>query len=353
MIENPPESGPDLFTVTNRRGGHQFQVRADETVLDSALRHGRVVPYSCRSGTCGTCKATLVAGRVDYGHYAPQALSEAEKQRGQVLLCQAIPLEDIVVDVEEIAAAGAINIKILPCRVTRCERLAPDVMVLTLRLPQGQELAYLPGQYIDILLRDGRRRSFSLASAPDREADLQIHVRHVPDGRFTSHVFDGLKERDLLRFQGPFGTFFLRADSDRPLVMLAGGTGFAPIKAILERAFDEGLQRPVHLFWGARAARDLYMNTLVESWVRQYPNFRYTPVLSEPLPSDDWTGETGWVHDSVIHHYPDLGAYDVYASGPPPMIDAARAAFPDHGLQAGHLFYDSFEFAADSLNVAS
>ncbi len=341
------------YTVTNRTSNHSFTVEGDETVLDAALRQGRVMPYSCRSGICGTCKSTLLSGRVNYGTYESQAMSEEEKHNGKVLLCQAKPLEDIVIEAREVAAAAQIAIKTLPCRVVRMEKLAHDVMCLHLKLPQGQELTYLAGQYIDILLRNGKRRSFSLATCSQTDVDLQIHVRHVPDGQFTSHVFSGMKEKDLLRFQGPLGTFFLRADSDRPIIMMAGGTGFAPVKSILEQAFVDGVQRPIHLFWGVRARRDLYLNQLAEKWVHEHANLTYTPVLSEPLADDNWDGETGWVHDRVVSHHPDLSTYEVYASGPPPMIEAGKAAFVAHGLDRENLYYDSFEFAVDSTTTAS
>lgn len=341
-------------TVTNRRTGHHFEVKDGETVLDAALRQGRVLPYSCRTGTCGTCKASVVEGSVDYGAYAPQTLTDTERAAGRALLCQAKPMSDIVIDAQEIAAAESIRIKTLPCRVTALDRLSHDVMGLQLRLPQGQELNYIAGQYIDILLRDGRRRSFSLAAVPKPGVDLEIHVRHVPGGRFTSQVFDSLKERDLLRFQGPFGTFFLRDDSDRPVVLMAGGTGFAPIKAIVEQALENGAERPMHLFWGVRARRDLYMPELIEQWQRlDGDRILVTVVLSAPDPTDDWSGETGWVHHSVLRRFPDLSAAEVYASGPPPMIEAAKPAFRAAGLDDGRFYFDSFEFSPDSINSPS
>jgi len=341
------------YTVTNRTSGQQFSVEGDESILDAALRQGRVMPYSCRSGTCGTCKSTLVSGRVDYGTYEPQAMTEAEKNNGHVLICQAKPLEDIVIDAREVAAAANITIKTLPCRVVKMEKLANDVMCLHLKLPQGQDLSYLAGQYIDIILRNGKRRSFSLATRTQPGEDLQIHVRHVPEGQFTGQVFNNMKEKDLLRLQGPLGTFFLRQESERPVIMMAGGTGFAPIKSILEQAFNDGAERPLHLFWGARAAHDLYMHELAERWSHEYANLTYTPVLSEPLDEDNWSGETGWVHDSVVAHYPDLSTYEVYASGPPPMIEAGKIAFAAHALDSENLYYDSFEFAVDSTTTAS
>ncbi len=341
-----------VFRVHNRATGTTFDARANESILDAAMRQGCILPYSCRSGSCASCKAVVLSGRVDRGTYDEDALTQAEVEQGKVLLCQARALEDLVIEAREVAAAASIDIRVLPCRVAHLQRLAHDVMAVHLALPRGQTLSYLAGQYIDVLLRDGSRRSFSLAGRPGGSAELEIHVRRVPGGRFTTHVFESMKERDLLRFEGPLGTFFLREESDRPVVFMAGGTGLAPIKSIVEDSITKGIARPMHLFWGVRALRDLYLNDVVESWCRRLPQFRYTPVLSEPLPQDRWSGSEGWVHDKVVATYPALGDFDVYASGPPPMIDAARHEFARHGLPEDQFYYDSFEFA-DPRSAAS
>ncbi len=343
-------------TVRTQPGGRQFTVDAGEAVLAAALRQGIVLPYSCRSGSCGTCKARLLAGSVDYGVYEEKALSAAERAGGKVLLCQAHALSDLEIEVREVVAMADIEVRTLPCRVVKLERLAHDVMGLSLKLPQHERLRFLAGQYIDILLRDGSRRSFSLANPPSQDDVLEIHVRRVPDGKFTNHVFTELKEKDLLRFRGPLGIFFLRADetplapastqpSSRPALLIAGGTGFAPMRSIVLNARARDIKRPLHLYWGARARRDLYMHELALGWQQQAPLFRYTPVLSEPNALDAWTGRTGWVHEAVLADHPDLSGIEVYASGPPPMIEAIRARFPAHGLADDRLYYDSFEFA--------
>lgn len=333
------------FKVRLEPSGHEFVTERGESILDAALRTGHPLPYSCRNGSCGTCKGKLLAGEIDYGVYEAKALGVTERAAGLALFCQARPLTDVVVEAREIAAAKDIIIKTLPCRVAHMTPAAHDVMVLGLKLPSHERLKFLAGQYIDVLLRDGQRRSFSLANPSSQDDALEIHVRRVPGGTFTNHVFTGMKEKDLLRFRGPLGIFFLRTDSDAPIVLVAGGTGFAPIKSILEDAFGKGVERPMHLYWGARARRDLYMDRLALSWAQQHPNFRYTPVLSEPPPGDAWSGRRGWVHDAVVQDYPDLSRHEVYASGPPPMIEAIRARFPEHGLALERLYYDSFEFA--------
>ncbi|MHB8535304.1 MAG: 2Fe-2S iron-sulfur cluster-binding protein, partial [Sulfuricaulis sp.] len=254
------------FKIRVESSGHEFTAQENETVLAAALRQGVTLAYSCRNGDCGTCKGKIVSGRVDYGKYDAKAMSDAEKAAGSALFCQAVPLSDLAIEAREIAAAKDIPIRIMPCRVMKLEKLAHDVMVLWLKLAEGQRLQFLAGQYIDILLSGNQRRSFSLATAPHADEMLQLHVRHVPGGLFSGQVFTKMKERDLLRFQGPLGTFFLREESERPTILVAGGTGFAPIKGILEHAFAQGITRPLHLYWGARARPDLYLHELAQAW---------------------------------------------------------------------------------------
>lgn len=342
------------YRVRIQPSGREFSVAEGETVLAGALRAGLFLPYSCRSGSCGTCKGKVLEGGVDYGVYEEKALPPAERDAGQALFCQARPQSDLVIEAREIVAPADIEIKTLPCRVAGKEVLAHDVMKLSLKLPQHERLKFLAGQYIDLLLRDGSRRSFSLANPPQQDDVLELNVRRVPDGKFTQHVFTGMKEKDLLRFRGPLGVFFLREDPDvaptpeRPTLLVAGGTGFAPIKSIVEDAIARGIDRPMRLYWGVRARRDLYLHDLALELERRHPHFRYTPVLSEPQPEDGWSGRTGWVHEAVLADYPDLSGMEVYASGPPPMIEAIRASFPGRGLAQERLHYDSFEFSHES-----
>ena len=335
------------YHVTLQPSSHEFQVAENESVLDAALREkGNVLPYGCRNGTCGSCMATILSGEVGYPDGRPPALSETEQNVGKALLCQARPRSDLVIEAREVKSVADIVVRTLPCRVERRELLAPDVMRLYLRPPSIERLQFLAGQYVDILLADGRRRGFSLANPPHADDLLELHVRHVPGGFFTDHVFERMKDKALLRFQGPLGTFFLREDSPRPIILMGGGTGFAPLKGMLEHAFHVGLEQPLHLYWGARAKVDLYLDALPRQWAAEHANFRYTPVLSEPCPEDDWQGRTGWVHEAVAVDYPDLSGHDVYMSGPPPMIDAAKPVFAALGLPVEQLFYDSFEFSA-------
>ena len=340
------------FTIKNSHTGQSFPSDGSASILDAALSAGRAFPYSCRGGSCGTCKAKLISGEITSGPFGETALSAAEKSAGYILLCQAKAQSDLEIDARELASGPPIPIRTLPCRVVQITHLSHDVIELSLKLPQNQSLEYLAGQYIDILLRDGRRRSFSIANPPDPEAGISLHIRRVPNGRFTGHVFDGLRERDLLRFQGPFGTFFLRSESKQPTVLMAGGTGLAPIHAMLEAAHTENDNRLFHLFWGVRAQQDLYQHDELRTWSQEHSNLIYTPVLSEPQADALWNGEKGWVHEAVLRQFPDLSNVSVYASGPPPMIEAARPVFFDHGLSEEHFFCDSFEFGVDTLTNA-
>ena len=334
------------FTVTNQRNSESFPANPDESILDAALRDNRIFPYGCRSGVCGACKCDLVSGSVDYGDYEDFALSEEEKASGKMLICQAVPQEDVVIDVDEVMSGQNIQIKILPCRVGKLERLAEDVVRLYLVLPKSQEFNYIAGQYIDILMKDGQRRSFSIANQPlvSKEEGLELHIRHVPGGHFTPRVFESMKERDLLRLEGPFGTYFLQTEVDRPIIMVAGGTGFSPIKGLIEHAMGENPNYNIHLFWGARDQQDLYLDDLARDWVEKYPNFKYTPVLSEST-SSEWNGATGWVHEKVVDTYESFDDFDVYASGPPIMIDAVRDSLSARKMLIEHFYFDSFDYA--------
>jgi CDP-4-dehydro-6-deoxyglucose reductase len=329
--------------VLTQPGKHRFSVDGGETVLAAALRQRVGLPYGCRNGACGTCAARLVSGTVEY----PSGKTEALQGRpaGTCLACQAVPLSDLVLEVAEVETVAEIAVRTLPCRVERKERLSHDVLRLYLKLPEQQRLQFYAGQYLDFILRDGRKRAFSIANAPHDDAFIELHVRHVPGGEFTQYVFETLAEKTILRIQAPLGTFFLRESSPRPIVLMGGGTGFAPLKGMIEHAFHVGIQRPMHLYWGVRARRDLYLPDLPAAWTKAHPGFAYTPVLSEPDP--DWQGRTGFVHEAVVADYPDMSPFDVYMSGPPVMVEAGRIAFESHGLGREHMFSDAFEYAAD------
>lgn len=324
---------------------HILDVAPGESVLDAALKAGFVIPHSCRGGSCGACEGQVLDGNIAYPT-PPPALDKVDINNGQALFCQARPLTDLTIAVNEIRRADDIVPRVLPARVAALDRLADDVMRVRLQLPKSEKLRFLAGQYLDILLPDGRRRSFSIANAPHDEQFLELHIRHVPNGSYTTHVFENMREKEILRIEAPLGTFYLREASERPMLMMAGGTGFGPIKALIEHATAIGDTRPIHLYWGARAKADLYQHDLVQTWLDARQNFQYTPVLSEPAADDNWAGKTGWVHEVLAADYPNLGDHDVYLCGPPPMIDGAKAQFTAQGLPTSQLYFDSFEFAA-------
>ncbi|NJD34265.1 MAG: CDP-6-deoxy-delta-3,4-glucoseen reductase [Betaproteobacteria bacterium] len=334
------------FRVTLEPSGHSFATDGSETILQAALDAGLTLPYGCRNGACGACKGKVLDGLVDHGAAQDQALPTADRADGQALFCCARPLSDLVLECREVGTAKDIPVKIMPCRVEKIERVAQDVIILSLKLPVNERLQFLAGQYIEFLLKDGKRRAFSIANAPHDDGFLQLHVRLIAGGKFTGHVFAGMKEKDILRFQGPYGSFFLREESTRPVILVAGGTGFAPIKAIVEHAIHNHVTRPMEFYWGARTRSGLYLPDLPSGWAGANSHIRYVPVLSEATPQDAWTGRGGLVHRAVLDDHADLSGFQVYACGAPAMIDAARTDFLARGLPAEEFFSDAFTFAA-------
>jgi CDP-4-dehydro-6-deoxyglucose reductase len=336
------------FQVTVQPSGRQFTCDEGESILTAAIRAGVGLPYGCKNGACGSCKGKLVEGSVTHGVHQERALSAAEEEKGWSLFCCAKPHADVVIEAREVLGAGEFPIKKLPTRVAKLNKVSDDVMVVALQLPANERLQYRAGQYIEFLLKDGKRRSYSMANAPHLDEHVTLHIRHMPGGVFTDHVFNTMKERDILRFEGPLGTFFLREDSDKPMVLLASGTGFAPIKAIVEHAIDTKTKRPMVLYWGGRKPKDIYMHALCEEWARTLPNFRYVPVISDALPEDGWSGRTGFVHRAVMEDLPDLSGYQVYACGAPLMVESAQRDFAAQCKLPDEEFYaDSFTSEAD------
>lgn len=323
---------------------HQFYVESGETVLDAALRQGINLRYGCRNGACGACKGKILQGSISYDEQ-PIALEDSDVEQNLALFCEAKPDTELVIEVEEVDLGQAVEIKTLPCRVHEMNRLADDVMQLLIKLPASERLQFLPGQYIDILLEDGRHRSFSIANAPHNDDFLELHVRLVEGGQFTSRVFNTMQPKDLLRIEGPHGSFFYREDARDELLMIAGGTGFAPLKGIIEHILSEQDTRPIYLYWGVRTEGDLYMRDLAEQWAAEHDNIHFVPVLSEA--DDSWNGRTGYVHDAVLSDFDDLSIFDIYACGPPAMIKAAESSFQDKGMKKEQFYYDSFDFAKD------
>jgi NAD(P)H-flavin reductase/ferredoxin len=316
-----------------------------ETLLEAALREDIAIPFDCRNGGCGVCKCTLVSGRVDYGIHQPEALTPTEIAAGKVLACCAVPLSDIELEYVPVRAPGGLAVHRHRARIVALTRLADDVMQVRLAALGERPLRFYAGQYINVLLDDGQKRSFSFATAPHERDTIELHIRLVPGGRFTPHVFDGMKVGDIVEFEGPLGSFFLREDSDKPIIFVAGATGFAPVKSMLEHAFHAGIRRDMVLYWGVRSKKDLYLPDLPQRWAAEHPNFRFVPVLSHPLPEDHWHGRTGLVHEAILEDYPDLSGHQLYACGSVKMVEAAHPAFAAHGLTQDDCFSDAFKLA--------
>jgi len=343
-----------MHNVTLKPSGQQFQVEHGESVLAAALRQGLVLPYGCKNGACGSCKGKILEGAVDYGVYQKRVFTDEEKAQGKALFCQAKPLGDLVIEARAVGAAKGIQMKTLPCRVHAMQRATDDVIVLRVKLPANEKLKFLAGQFVEFLLKDGTRRSFSMANPPHEAELVELHVRRVAGGHFTEHVFEKMKERDILRFEGPLGVFFLREESPKPVVLVASGTGFAPIKSLVEDALHRGIERPMTLYWGGRRPKDLYLNALAEKWASEHASFKYVPVISDALPEDQWQGRTGFVHRAVMQDFPDLSGHQVYACGVPIMVDSARSDFTTTcKLPEEEFFADSFTTQADLAQPAA
>ncbi|MGX5662163.1 CDP-6-deoxy-delta-3,4-glucoseen reductase [Diaphorobacter nitroreducens] len=344
-------SAETAFQITVQPSGRAFEAQAGETILSAAIRGGVGMPYGCKDGACGSCKCKKLSGSVVHGEHQQKALSTEEEEAGFVLTCCAQPLTDVVLESRQVTDESAYPIKKLPVRVAALTRASHDVMQVRLQLPAADTFRYHAGQYIEFILRDGARRAYSMANAPHTQEGapgVDLHIRHMPGGRFTDHVFNAMKEKEILRVEGPFGSFFLREDSDKPMVFLASGTGFAPIKALIEHMQHKGITRPATLYWGGRRPADLYMDGWIRERLAALPNLRYVPVVSDALPEDGWAGRTGFVHQAVMEDIADLSGYQVYACGAPIVVDSARAAYSaERGLPPDEFYADAFTSEAD------
>lgn len=341
-------------TVRIEGTDHIFTVQDGQTLLDAALAHDILLPYSCRTGSCSSCKGHVVSGQVNTGPGTKTLLSEQEQAEGACLFCETEACSDLVIRPREVLSKSLFEVKKIPVRVSALEKAADDVMILTLQTPASESFLYAAGQYLEFVLKDGQRRAYSLATRPTGESSLELHIRHLPGGLFTDHVFgvngNGLKVRDILRVEGPFGSFFLREDSDKPIILLGSGTGFAPLKAIMQSLVHANSTRHITLYWGGRRPKDLYQSALCDTWAQQLPHFRFVPVVSDALPEDNWQGRTGFVHQAVLDDIPDLSGYQVYACGAPIVVDSARKAYIAAGLPDTEFFADAFISAADQAS---
>ncbi len=339
------------FQITVEPSGRAFSANPDETILAAGIRQGISLPYGCKDGACGSCKCRKVSGSVVHGEHQAKALSADEEAAGFVLTCCATASSDLVLESRQVTAADALPIKKLPVRVSSLTRASHDVMVVRLQLPANDSFRYHAGQYIEFLLKDGSRRAYSMATAPHQQATapaMELHIRHMPGGKFTDHVFGAMKEKEILRIEGPFGSFYLREDSDKPIVLLASGTGFAPIKAIIEQMREKGSTRPASLYWGGRRPADLYQADWIAEQCAAMPNLKYVPVVSDALPEDGWSGRTGFVHEAVLQDFPDLSGHQVYACGAPIVVESAQRDYVARaGLPADEFYADAFTSEKD------
>ncbi len=340
----PRRASATRFALTMHPGPEQAQARSGETILEAGLRAGLALPYDCRSGGCGLCTCTVLQGRVDPGPYQPAVLTDAMRKRGQALMCCAVPLEDLEIEVDGVASLTGSQAASLPTRwrgrIVEMHKLADDLMLLHIALAAGQTLSFRAGQYINIVLPDGEKRAFSFANPP-QQAGIELHIRLIPGGRYTTQVFTTMREGDEIVFEGPLGRFTL-SDSDRPILFVAGATGFAPVKSIIEDAFARGIRRPMQLYWGARSAKDFYLLDLIEGWQRDHANFTFTPVVSDADAADPWPGRRGLVHEVMLADHPDLAGHEVYACGSVGMVETAVPDFLAHGLGEQFCFSDAF-----------
>lgn len=326
------------MAYTIQVAGSEISFPCDEatTLLDAAQAAGYELPYSCRNGVCGNCRGQIRSGEVS----APPAGD------GYLMFCQTRPRSDLVIVPRGISRVDPSARKVVQAKVYRVTPAADDVSLLQLRFPAGVKVKFKAGQYLDVLLEDGSRRSFSMANPPQSSDGALLHIRRLPGGKFSDGVLGTLVAGDVVRVELPFGDFYLREDSPTPMVLVASGTGFAPIKSMLEDMFRRGVKREAVLYWGGRREKDLYAMDLPQKWAAQHPWLRFVPVLSEP--EAGWTGRTGFVHRAVMEDLPDLSGYQVYACGVTAMIEAARADFTARcGLPPDAFFCDAFVTPAD------
>ncbi|HUR90050.1 MAG TPA: CDP-6-deoxy-delta-3,4-glucoseen reductase [Ramlibacter sp.] len=356
MTSASAAAGP--FNVIVQPSGRTFGVDPGEAILPAAIRQGIGMPYGCKDGACGSCKCKKLEGTVVHGTHQAKALSAEEEAAGYILTCCGVPQTDVVIESKQVTDESAFPIRKMPSRVLSMEKRSHDVIVLKMQLPANDTMRFHAGQYVEFILRDGARRSYSMANAPHNLMHatgpgttapvIELHVRHMPGGKFTDHVFTAMKEKEILRLEGPYGSFYLREDSGKPMVLLASGTGFAPIKAIIEHLQFKQIKRPATLYWGGRRPSDMYLDDWVKAQLDAMPNLKYVPVISDALPEDNWTGRTGFVHRAVMEDFPDMSGVQVYACGAPIVVDSARAEFTERcKLPSDEFYADAFTTEKD------
>lgn len=327
------------FTIRVADTDIAFPCDPDTTILEAARRAGFEMPYSCQRGACASCRGLVRSGEVDTPY--PEDIYK--------LFCQTRPRSDLEIVPREIRRIDPGAKSTIAAKVLRVTEAADDVKIVQLRFPAGVRVKFKAGQYLDVILEDGARRSFSMANAPQQSDLAVLHVRVIPGGRFSDGILQGLAAGATLKVELPTGDFWLR-EGAKPAVFVASGTGFAPVKSILEDAFKRAVTRPMVLYWGARREKDLYLADLPQKWAAAHADFRFVPVLSEP--DDGWAGRTGFVHRAVMEDYASLADCEVYACGVTAMVDAARHDFcGERALSRDAFFCDVFVTPADAAGT--
>ena len=334
------------YTVTLKASGKTFQAKPSQTILEAAADAGITIPYGCRSGMCGSCKGKLISGDVMLEDYQESALTEQEKSDGLILCCKALATESITIDIRE-SEEEVIKSKVTPVRVESLEKLNQDVVKMMLKLPGDEILKFKAGQYIEFIMADNSRRAFSLANPPHKNL-LELHLRLIEGGKFTQFVFNEMKEKSIHRIDAPIGQFYLR-ESEKPIIFVAGGTGFAPVKSVIEDMIFNNINRPIFLYRGVGKFEDLYMHDLSSEWANTINEFTYIPVSQNQSSNSDQL-RIGLVHEAVLEDFESLNNVQVYCCGAPGLVQSAFESFVEKGLPENEFFADAFTFAPPKNN---
>jgi len=337
-------------TVFVRQHGEPVAVSEGETILEAALQQGVPYPHGCRSGNCGACKSRLESGEVDLAAYSEFALSEEERAEGLILACRAMPWSDAVVSWLESDEVVLHPERRLTCRVVGLAAMTHDIVGVRLAIESGGPFTFSAGQYASLRFGDLPARDYSMANRPD-ESVLEFHVRRMGPGSVSAHVSERLRVGDVVTVQGPLGTSYLRDKHTGPVIAIAGGSGLAPIKSIIDAALHQGMRQPMRLYFGARDERDIYLEDHFRALAAQHPNFRFIPVLSASSGTTARRG--GLVHEAAAADLADLDGATAYLAGPPPMVEAATALLLERGVARSDIHADAFYTEAEKQALAA
>ncbi len=328
------------YKIKIQSSGLEFHVKPSQTILEGAIASGITLPYGCQDGACGSCKGKVISGKYFLNEYQSSALTDSDIKAGNTLYCKSMAQEDLVIEPNIPEVYDQYSPKVLPVKVESLTRLNHDVMQMFLKLPAKETFRFKAGQYIEFIMGDGSRRAFSMANAP-LDSMIELHLRLIEGGKFTSFVFNEMKEKSIHRIEGPIGQFYLR-DSEKPIIFIAGGTGFAPIKSIIEDMIANKNKRKIYLYRGVRSEKDFYMNELVNDWIKKLEGLTYIPVVEDGLSED---ARSGYVHHAVLEDFKNLNDIQVYCCGAPGLVENAFKDLTKSGLPDDQFFADAFTFA--------